>query len=93
MHFVASSSPGHTIDFKDLKQNLGQMEDFKSFVEAAKQRDQKVVLELDPNHSSNDHPWFKRSVKREEPYSSYYVWADPKIGTDSRNNPPNNWVR
>lgn len=54
----------------------------------------KVVVDLVPNHSSDEHVWFEKSVKREAPYTDYYVWKD-KIGTDpatGKPKPPNNWV-
>ena len=46
-----------------------------------------------PNHSSNQHPWFIKSIAKEDPYTDYYVWKDPK-GWDNDGNPipPNNWV-
>lgn len=49
-------------------------------------------MELDPTHTSTEHPWFKRSVEKEDPFTSYYVWADGKTASDGRRNPPNNWV-
>jgi alpha-glucosidase len=53
----------------------------------------KLVLDFVPNHSSNLHEWFQKSVKREVPYADYYVWADAKgFGTEATPIPPNNWV-
>ena len=47
-----------------------------------------------PNHSSNEHEWFVKSVQREDPYTNYYVWED-SLGVDGDGNqiPPNNWVK
>lgn len=64
----------------------------EALIKAAKDREQYIILELDPSHTSIEHPWFKRSIEREEPFSSYYVWADAKITSDGKRNPPNNWV-
>ena len=25
-------------------------------------------------------------------YSDYYIWRDPKIGEDGKKMPPNNWI-
>jgi hypothetical protein len=53
----------------------------------------KLVLDFVPNHSSNLHEWFQKSVKREAPYTDYYVWTDAKgFETDGTPIPPNNWV-
>jgi len=45
-----------------------------------------------PNHTSDEHPWFIKSVQRKEPYTSYYVWKDPIIDASGNRTPPNNWV-
>ena len=50
-----------------------------------------------PNHSSEEHAWFKKSVDGEEPYKDYYVWLDGKCQagaqrTEQTCQPPNNWV-
>lgn len=71
---------------------MGTLSDLETLIKAAKDREQYIILELDPSHTSIEHPWFKRSIEREEPFSSYYVWADAKITSDGRRNPPNNWV-
>ena len=57
-------------------------------------QDLKVLLDFVPNHSSDEHEWFKKSVAKEEPYTDYYVWLDPK-GIDFNGDPipPNNWVK
>ena len=53
----------------------------------------KLVMDFVPNHSSDEHEWFIKSVQREEPYTDYYVWED-SLGIDEEGNqiPPNNWV-
>ncbi len=47
----------------------------------------KVILDFVPNHSSDKHPWFNKSLAREDPYTDYYVWHDGESTV-----PPNNWV-
>ncbi|XP_063977502.1 amino acid transporter heavy chain SLC3A1 [Diachasmimorpha longicaudata] len=90
-NILKSTSPGHVTDFRDVDPSIG-MENVKTLIKLAKEKEQKVLLEIDPNHSGIDHPWFNRSQKLEEPYSNYYVWANHKVGTDGNNNPPNNWL-
>lgn len=46
-----------------------------------------------PNHSSDEHEWFEKSVQKIDPYTDYYVWRDAKISADGSRQPPNNWVR
>merc|ERR1711997_1003200 len=59
----------------------------------AHERNLKIVLDFVPNHSSEEHEWFKKSVAKEDPYTDFYAWADPK-GFDENGNPlaPSNWV-
>ncbi len=54
----------------------------------------KVVLDFVPNHSSDEHEWFQKSIQRIDPYTDYYIWED-SLGDDTDGNPipPNNWVK
>ena len=51
-------------------------------------------MDMVPNHSSDLHEWFNKSINRVEPYTDYYMWKDAN-GTDANGKPipPNNWVR
>ncbi|XP_076763343.1 CD98 heavy chain [Xylocopa sonorina] len=89
---VKESPTGGTEDFKNIKPELGTMTDLETLIKAAKDREQHIILELDPTHTSTEHPWFKRSIAKEDPFTSYYVWADSKTSSDGRRNPPNNWL-
>ena len=54
------------------------MQDFRRFMHEAKRRGLRVITELVINHTSDQHPWFKRA-KRSPPGSSarnWYVWSD-----------------
>lgn len=62
------------IDFNDVDSHLGSLSDFDNLIEAAKKTDVKILLDMIPNHSSDEHPWFVKSAAKEEPYSDYYVW-------------------
>lgn len=53
----------------------------------------KLVMDLVPNHSSDQHMWFLKSVAMEDPFTDYYVWAPAKGYEDEKQIPPNNWVR
>lgn len=34
----------------------------------------KVLMDLVVNHTSDEHPWFQASRRKEEPYKNYYIW-------------------
>ena len=80
-------------DFKSIDPLFGNMTDFQQLLEAAHAVGLKLILDFIPNHSSNQHYWFNKSVHMEDPYTDYYVWVDPK-GVDERGEPipPSNWV-
>jgi len=47
-----------------------------------KDRGLKLILDFVPNHTSNEHEWFKKSELKEDPYTDFYIWRSAK----------NNWV-
>jgi len=51
----------------------------------------KVILDIIPNHSSDQHPWFQLSAKNIEPFADYYIWSNGSIKNGNKI-PPNNWV-
>ncbi|CAH0380573.1 unnamed protein product [Bemisia tabaci] len=78
-------------DFESVDPSVGTPADFDALLKAAKDKGLKVQLALVPNHSSNKHPFFEKSVKREVSFADYYVWR-PQNGTNSAGDPqpPNN---
>ena len=68
---------------------LGSLSDLDDLVGACAERDMRVVLDIVPNHSSDQHAWFRDArTSRSARYRNYYVWADGKAD----GSPPNNWV-
>jgi glycosidase len=61
-------------DFFSIADDLGDREDYESFVEAAHDRDMKVLFDLVLNHSARDHPYFKDAS--ENPDSEYHDWYE-----------------
>jgi maltose alpha-D-glucosyltransferase/alpha-amylase len=65
-------------DYCGIHPSYGTLDDFKRFLDAAHERRMHVVIELVLNHTSDEHPWFRRA--REAPVGSaeraYYVWSD-----------------
>jgi len=65
-------------DYTSVHPDYGTLNDFKQFIKEAHQRNIKVITELILNHTSDEHPWFKRS-KKAKPDSrirDYYIWSD-----------------
>jgi len=64
--------------YLDVDPVLGTLADVDRLISEAERRGIRVLLDLVPNHTSIDHPWFGDSRTRRD----YYVWSDQ----------PNNWV-
>lgn len=79
-------------DYRMVNPDYGTMEDFKELVKKAKELDIRVLLDLVPNHSSDEHEWFEKSVKKDGVYTDYYIWHDGKVDENGDRHPPNNWV-
>ncbi len=64
-------------DFYNVAKTFGTLEDLKALIEAAHQRQIRIIMDLVLNHTSDQHPWFQASrVDRNSPYRDYYVWSD-----------------
>jgi alpha-glucosidase len=68
---------------------FGTMEDFDRLVADIHAGGLKIILDYVPNHTSDQHPWFKESrSSRDNPKRDWYIWHDGKAD----GSPPNNWV-
>lgn len=76
-------------DYMDVDPIFGTLADLEELFKVAKDKGIQIILDFVPNHTSDQHKWFKKSVKREGDYTDFYVWAD---GKENNTQPPNNWV-
>jgi alpha-glucosidase len=75
-------------DYRDIHPLFGTLDDFDRLVEAAHQRNIRIIVDYVPNHSSDEHPWFLESrSSRDNPKRDWYIWRDPKPDGSA----PNNW--
>ena len=74
-------------DYNNVHSDYGTLRDFKEFLKEAHRRGIRIVTELIVNHTSDQHPWFKRS-RKEKPNShwrDFYVWNEsPNRYKDAR---------
>ncbi|NEJ69818.1 maltose alpha-D-glucosyltransferase [Rhizobium phaseoli] len=65
-------------DYGNVSPDYGTLEDFRAFVDAAHQRNIRVIIELVINHTSDQHPWFQRARQAPagSPERDFYVWSD-----------------
>ncbi|XP_050459031.1 alpha-glucosidase-like [Cataglyphis hispanica] len=79
-------------DFRSIDETFGTMEDFEALTKAAHEASLKIILDFVPNHSSDKHEWFQKSLRNEKPYTDYYVWHEGKKLPNGTITKPNNWV-
>jgi alpha-glucosidase len=76
-------------DYTDIDPLFGTLADFDALLAAAHAKGLRLLLDLVPNHTSEQHPWFQESrASRTNPRRDWYIWRDP--GPDG--GPPNNWL-
>src|ERR1700692_2591846 len=65
-------------DYLNVHPMYGTIEDFRTFLGAAHDRDLQVMIELVVNHTSDQHPWFQaaRQAPADSPQRDFYVWSD-----------------
>lgn len=79
-------------NFTRIDPQYGTLDDFHQLIEKAKSLGLRVLLDLVPNHSSDQHDWFKKSINKVKPYDKYYVWRNAKTSENGTRLPPNNWL-
>jgi oligo-1,6-glucosidase len=68
-------------DYRNIMTDFGAMSDFDELLKQMHQKDLKLILDLVPNHSSDEHFWFQESKKsRDNPYRDYYHWWPAEKG-------------
>src|SRR5271163_3039974 len=74
-------------DYCGIHPDLGDLAAFDRLVAEAHRRGIHVIVDLVPNHTSNQHPWFIESrSSNANPKRDWYIWIP---GTPDR--PPTNW--
>jgi glycosidase len=76
-------------DYLGVHPDFGDLAAMDDLIAACHARGIKLLLDFVPNHSSDQHPWFRASsASRDNPFRDWYTWRDGKPdGT-----PPNNWL-
>ncbi|MCF0052850.1 DUF3459 domain-containing protein [Dyadobacter sp. LJ53] len=76
-------------DYRGIHPLFGTMDDFDQLLNEVHNRGMKLLLDLVPNHTSDQHPWFLESKSsRDNPKRDWYIWHDGKKDGGF----PNNWL-
>ncbi|MFI8592883.1 glycoside hydrolase family 13 protein [Microbacterium sp. NPDC078428] len=78
-------------DYCDVDPLFGTLADFDDLLEAAHARGIRVIVDLVPNHSSDQHAWFQEALAAApgSPERARYMFRDGKGANGEL--PPNNW--
>ena len=78
-------------DYRDIHPDFGTLEQADRFVAMAHELGLRVLIDLVPNHSSDQHPWFQAALAagKGSPERELYVFRDG-LGEEG-DIPPNNW--
>lgn len=86
------TSPQHdhgydVADYRDIDPLFGTLADADAMVDRAHELGLKVIVDLVPNHTSNEHEWFQAALAAGpgSPERDRYIFRDSPDG------PPNNW--
>jgi len=65
-------------DYKKVAPRYGTNEDLFRLFDEAHKRDMRVLLDLVPGHTSEEHPWFAESKKTNpgDEHKNRYIWTD-----------------
>ncbi|KAH9509944.1 Maltase 1 [Bulinus truncatus] len=79
-------------DLRDVDPLFGNITDFRRLVDEAKKLGLRIILDFVPNHTSDQHDWFQKSLKKEGKYTDFYVWHNGKQLDNGTVIRPNNWL-
>ena len=67
-------------DYYDIMEEFGTLDDWKEMTATLHANGIKVIMDIVPNHTSNQHEWFIRSKQsKDNTYSDYYYWVDAPL--------------
>lgn len=81
-------------DYYDVDPLFGQLKDAELLFERAHELGLRVIVDLVPNHTSDEHPWFRAALSAGpgSPERERYVFRPGRVDEDGVEHPPNNWM-
>ncbi len=78
-------------DYRDVDPRFGTLADADAMLARAHELGLRVLVDLVPNHSSSEHPWFRAALAAApgSPERARYIFRDGR--GENGDEPPNNW--
>ncbi|SCG41292.1 glycoside hydrolase family 13 protein [Micromonospora halophytica] len=78
-------------DYRDVDPLFGSLTDFDAMITDAHALGLRIIVDLVPNHTSSQHPWFSAALAAApgSPEREFYLFADGK--GENGELPPNDW--
>jgi alpha-glucosidase len=76
-------------DYRDIEPTYGALADAERFIEEAHALGLRVLLDIVPNHTSDQHVWFQAALAGDEAARARYLFRPGK--GDDGSEPPNDW--
>ncbi|OHV08667.1 glycoside hydrolase family 13 protein [Kushneria phosphatilytica] len=78
-------------DYRDVDPLFGQLADFDAMLKQAHALDMRIIVDLVPNHTSDEHAWFRAALAAPEgsPERARYMFREGQ--GEHGELPPNNW--
>ena len=79
-------------DYRDIDPLFGTLADFDSMLARAHELGIRVIIDLVPNHTSSEHPWFQAALAAEPGSDERERFVFREGRGRGGNRPPNNWT-
>ena len=79
-------------DYRDVDPRFGTLADAETMIARAHELSLRVMVDIVPNHSSSEHPWFKAALASPpgSPERARYIFREGR--GEGGEEPPNNWL-
>lgn len=81
-------------DYRDVSPQLGDLDAFKEMVETLHEAGIKVIIDIVPNHTSDQHAWFQEALASPKGSAARdrYIFRDGVVDEDGNVSPPSDWI-
>ena len=79
-------------DYRDVDPRFGSLDDADAMIGRAHELGLRVLVDLVPNHSSSEHPWFQEALASAPGSDDRARYVFREGGGENGEVPPNNWL-